>query len=69
MENNMTNVVSFEQYRNMKHLLETDAEFRAFVEGLLRELENPQPAFNFNNINTSYTISSVTFNGIDVTEQ
>ena len=65
----MTNVVSFEQYRNMKHLLETDAEFRAFVEGLLRELETPQVQYSFTNINAPYNISSVTYNGIDITEQ
>ena len=65
----MTNVVSFEQYKNIKHLLETDTEFRAFVEGLLRELETPQVQYNLSNINSAYTISSVTFNGIDITEQ
>ena len=65
----MTNVVSFEQYRNMKHLLETDADFRAFVEGLLRELEAPQVQYTFDNLNTPYTISSVTYNGIDITDQ
>ena len=65
----MTNVVSFEQYKNIKHLLETDAEFRAFVEGLLRELETPQVQYNLSNINSAYNISSVTFNGIDITEQ
>lgn len=65
----MTNVVSFEQYKNMKHLLETDAEFRAFVEGLLRELEKPQVQYTFENVNMPYTISSMTFNGVDITEQ
>ena len=65
----MTNVVSFAQYQNMKHLMETDPTFRAFVEGLLRELEAPQPTVSFNNINTAYTISSIKVNGIDITQQ
>jgi hypothetical protein len=66
----MSNVVNFEQYRNLKHLLETDPDFRAFVEGLLRELDAAKdPWYQTWNPVSPYTVSRLTFNGQDVTDK
>ena len=64
----MSNVVDFEQYRNLKNLLQTDPEFRAFVEALLRELDaEKDPWYQTWNPGPDYNITRVTFNGLDIT--
>ena len=66
----MSNVVNFDQYRELKHLLETDEAFRNWVRAFLNELDNPQ-TISFSNLrpNSNYTISSITLNGVEVTSK
>lgn len=66
----MNNIVDFEQYRNLKHLLQTDPDFRAFVEGLLRELDAAKDPWyqTWNPTGSSYTVTRVTFNGMDIND-
>lgn len=66
----MSNVVNLDQYRDLRKQLSEDEEFRNWVKALLNELENPQPSLDFSSCLytvTPYTVTSITFNGVNIT--
>ena len=64
----MSNIVELDQYRELRRLLTEDEGFRNWVRAFLAELDNPQPTLDFSNFKSPYTVTSVTYNGIDITD-